>query len=96
MNSAKEGRSVVVDANEANPVEIEHSCEEIFDADQPSEKYSHLVYHFVANGRYFWARTYIEEISTIALYGPFDGRASTNRLADPIDEGILSYFRRGF
>jgi len=93
---AKEDRSVVVDADEVNPAEIEHRCEEIFEGDQLSERYNYRVYHFVAGSRYFWARTYVEEISTIAVYGPFDGRASMNRLAGPIDDQVVSYLRRRF
>ena len=58
----------LVDPDSAKPTEIEHKCDEIFDGGTLQQKYNYFVYHFERDGRYFWARTYVEEIGTVSVY----------------------------
>jgi hypothetical protein len=85
-----------VDTDQVKPVEIEHCCEEIFDGNRLVEKYNYFRYHFEQHGRYFWARTYKDEIAKVSIYGPFDRRDGMKPVAGLIDDEILAYFRRRF
>jgi hypothetical protein len=85
-----------VDSDRAKPTEIAHECAEIFDRDTLVQEYNYIVYHFDRDGRCFWARTYKEEIDTVFVYGPFDGRSTMNQLSGPLDDVMLSYFKRRF
>ncbi len=86
----------VIDSDSATPTEIEHKSEEMFDGDTLVQAYNYLVYHFERNGRYFWARSYTDEIDTVSAYGPFDGRGTKNQLSGSLDDAMLSYFKRRF
>jgi hypothetical protein len=62
------------DGDRVLPTEIEHRCEEMFDSDRLTQKYNYVVYHFENAGHYHWARAYLEDIDTVALFGPLDNR----------------------
>ena len=85
-----------VDRDEVVPTEIEHRCEELFVGDKCEQRYNYVIYHFDRNGAYFWARTYIDEIDTVSVHGPFEGRHAMNRVSGPLNEGMLSYLKRRF
>jgi hypothetical protein len=85
-----------VDCDNVKPTEIEHKCEEIFDGEALEQKYNYIVYHFNCNGTYFWARTYIDEIGTVSVHGPFESRDTMKLISGSLDEAMLSYFRRRF
>jgi hypothetical protein len=85
-----------VDRDEVVPTEIEHKCEELFVGNACEQRYNYIIYHFDHNGAYFWARTYIDEIDTISVHGPFGSRRAMNRISGPLHEGMLSYLRRRF
>jgi hypothetical protein len=85
-----------IDTDDIKPVEIEHKCEELFDGGAMQEKYNYLVYHFDCDGAYFWARTYTDQIGTVSVFGPFEGRGSIKHLPGPMNEAMLSYFKRRF
>jgi hypothetical protein len=64
----------IVIRDDVVPTAIEHKCEEHFAGEELEQKYNCIVYHFARNDGYFWARTYTDEISTVSVYGPFEGR----------------------
>lgn len=86
----------LVDPDGAKPTDIEHKCDEIFDGDALQQKYNYFVYHFERDGCYFWARTYVEEIGTVSIYGPFDGRETMKPIPGPLDDTVLAYLKRRF
>ena len=94
---------MVLDTNDIDPiapVSIEHSVDEIWSdvrRRKLQQKYNFLDYHFEKNGRYFRARAYLDEISTVTLFGPFAGRSSTEPTIDPVfaDE-VATYLRRRY
>jgi hypothetical protein len=85
-----------VDRDEVVPTEIEHKCEGLFAGDECEQIYNYIIYHFDCNGAYFWARTYIDEIDTVSVHGPFEGRHTGNRVLGSLNEGMLSYLKRRF
>jgi hypothetical protein len=85
-----------VDRDDMVPTEIEHKCEALFVGDECLQIYNYIIYHFDCNGAYFWARTYIDEIDAVSVYGPFEGRHTRNRISGPLNEGMLSYLKRRF
>jgi hypothetical protein len=86
----------VVDGDSLTPTEIEHKCDEMSDGDTLVQEYNYFVYHFERDGRYFWARTYVDEIGAVSIFGPFDGRETKKPLSGPLDDAVLSYFKRRF
>jgi hypothetical protein len=86
----------VVDTDEVEPVEIEHRCEELFDGATLREKYNYIACHFEREARYFWARSYTNEIDTVSVSGPFDARSTMNSLPGRFDDAGLCYLRRRF
>ena len=85
-----------VDRDDVVPTAIEHKCEALFVGDECEAIYNYINYHFDCNGTYFWARTYINEIDTVSVHGPFEGRHTRNRTSGPLNEGMLSYLKRRF
>jgi hypothetical protein len=78
------------------PTAIEHKCEEILDGDKLEQWYNYIVYHFDFDGVYFWARTYLDDIRTVSLHGPFESRATMNPINGSLDETVLAYLKRRF
>ena len=73
-----------------------HRCEEVFDGDQLTQRYNYVVYHFENGGHCYWARAYLEDIDTAALFGPFDDRITRRPAASPMDADVLAYLQRRF
>lgn len=88
--------TIIVDTDEVSPNLIEHRCEEIREGDALHQRYNYIVYHFERDGRYFWARTYLDDVGTISIFGPFERRDAVARIRGPLDDAILSYFKRRF
>ena len=91
----------IVDRDEVVPTEIEHRCEETFNGEELEQKYSYIVYYFNCNGAYFWARTYIDEIDTVSVYGPLrvdaprvESGALSTKGCFPISGGVLEESKR--
>jgi hypothetical protein len=78
------------------PSAIEHKCEEIFDGDQLDQKYNYLVYHFELSRCYFSARAYLRDIESVALFGPYDSRATMTPVEGSLDEAVIAYLKRRF
>jgi hypothetical protein len=78
------------------PSAIEHKCEEIFDGDQLDQKYNYLVYHFELSRCYFWAKAYLPDIESVALFGPFESRATMTLVEGSLDEAVIAYLKRRF
>jgi hypothetical protein len=84
------------DGDRVLPTEIEHRCEEMFDGDRLTQKYNYVVYHFENGGHYYWARAYLEDIDTVALFGPLDNRTTRRTVAGQMDADVLAYLQRRF
>jgi hypothetical protein len=85
-----------VSSGSIRPIEIEHRCDDIFESGALLQRYNYIVYHFNCDGSYFWARTYTDEIGTVSVYGPFESRDKRKLTSGPLDEAMLSYFKRRF
>jgi hypothetical protein len=78
------------------PSAIEHKCEELFVGDKLEQKYNYIIYHFDYNGTYFWARTYLHDVETVSLHGPFESRATMKPTNGSLDVAVLVYLKRRF
>jgi len=85
-----------IDEDSIRPTAIEHKCEEIFVGDELEQKYNFLVYHFDRNGVYFCARTYLHDIKTVSLHGPFESKVSMKPTGGSVDGAVLAYLKRRF
>lgn len=85
-----------VDTDDVTPSEIEHKCEETFDGEMLEQRYNYVVYHFDCDGSYSWARTYLDDIHTVSVFGPFDRRDTMKPVSGSLDQALLSYLKRRF
>ena len=76
----------LVDQDPVQPTAIEHKCDED----------NYIVYHFDGDGAYFWARTYLDDIKTVSLYGPFENRATMKPIGVSVNDAVLVYLQRRF
>lgn len=79
------------------PTVIRHQVEEIFHGAKLQERYNYIVYEFEQDGAFRWARTYLDEIRKVAIYGPFGGRDDHREVEAPdFRDAVLAYLKRRF
>ncbi len=80
------------------PVRITHNSEQIWDGERLEQDYNYLDYEFETEQHRYRARTYLNTIRTVAIYGPFardsDGVATLKGVE--IDRRVLAYLRRRY
>jgi hypothetical protein len=86
----------LVDQDPVQPTAIEHKCDEVFVGNELEQRYNYIVYHFDGDGAYFWARTYLDDIKTVSLYGPFENRATMKPIGVSVNDAVLVYLQRRF
>jgi hypothetical protein len=55
-----------LDGDDLVPTAIEHRCEAMVSDGQLGALYNYFVYHFECGGRYFWARSYLDDIGRVS------------------------------
>lgn len=80
------------------PVRITHNCEQIWDGNSLEQDYNYLVYEFETEQHQYNARSYLHEMHTVAVYGPFEKNADSNTPVKgvAIDQRVLAYLRRRY
>lgn len=79
------------------PNKVTHHVDEIFEGEQLIEKYNFLVYEFVTEEGFIKARAYLDEIETVALFGPFSDKNLQERISAPaLEAATIEYFRRRY
>lgn len=79
------------------PTEIEHRVDEIWDGSSLEQRYNYLDYHFEIDGAYCRARTYLDDIGTVTLFGPFDHRGSVSKIDRPdLERAVAAYLAKRF
>lgn len=80
------------------PVRILHNSEQIWNGNSLEQDYNYLIYEFETEQYQYHARAYLDEIHTVAIYGPFDkGSIGSTSLDEvEIDQRVLSYLRRRY
>lgn len=83
------------------PDRIEHGCDIIVDdAGELEQYYNYLVYHFSGVGHGLWARTYLDEMNHITLYGSISetDKRSIDPAAFSSEKGqeIVRYLQRRY
>ncbi len=79
------------------PIKIEHNVDEIFFEDEMTQNYNFLIYHFEKYGAYMSTRAYLDEIESVALFGPFANKNSTEIIEVPeFKKEVIAYFRRRY
>ena len=85
-----------IDQDLVQPIAIEHRCEEIVIGGKLEQRNNYIIYHFDCGGVYFWARTYLDDIRTVSLHGPFESKATMRPTNGSSDEAVLAYLKRRF
>ena len=88
--------ALFIDEDPVRPTAIEHRCEEIVTEGKLEQRYNYIIYHFDCDGAYFWARTYLDDIKTVSLHGPFESRNAMRPTGGRFDEAVLAYLKRRF
>jgi len=88
------------EADPISPVSIDHHVDEVW-ADKRGgtlrEIYNFIDYHFEREGRYCRARMYLDDPSSVTVYGPFSARDSLSLVDDhQLEADVLGYLGRRF
>ncbi|MEO1542643.1 MAG: hypothetical protein AAFR75_01265 [Pseudomonadota bacterium] len=79
------------------PYQIEHLVEIIVSEGQVDQFYNYLVYRFEGHGAYVWARTYLDEIHTVSVFGPFKSADELVPIGSPnLMNGVVEYLKTRF
>lgn len=79
------------------PTRIEHDVDEIWDGEELSECYNYPVYYFEGHGARCSARTYLDDIKNVTLYGPFREGSSHEATPCPaLEAEVLAYLGRRY
>lgn len=93
-------RTTLDDSDVVVPTEIEHKVEEVWGgekADQLEQRYNFIDYHFELDGVYLRARTYLDDIGDVVVFGPFERRGSIKNVDAPkAKDAVLAYLSRRF
>ena len=87
----------MIEDDEISPVEIQHRKDEIWQGDELLESYNYFTYVFRSGGVIITARTYLDEIHSVALYGPMLDSDPNQRAESPeFRDAVLAYLKRRF
>jgi hypothetical protein len=88
----------IIDQDPITPVHISHNSEQIWNRDRLEQNYNYLVYEFETEEHSYEARTYLDEIDTVVIFGPWEKNDPNQEplVGAPIDDRILTYFRRRY
>ena len=79
------------------PIEIRHNVDEVVFDGKREQRYNFIDYHFEKYGAYCRARTYLDEIEAVSLYGPSRSREEVSPVEAPqLREEVLAYLKRRF
>ncbi len=79
------------------PVEIRHDVDEIVFDGETEQLYNYLDYRFEGPKVHCRARTYLDDIDTVSVDGPFAGSDSEDEVDAPeFFDNVLSYLKRRF
>src|SRR5215467_9067677 len=80
------------------PVRILHNSEQIWNGDELEQNYNYLVYEFETEQHFYTARSYLDDIREVFIFGPFEKSVPTvKELRDvPLDQRVLAYLRRRY
>ncbi|UTW54813.1 hypothetical protein [Kordiimonas sp. SCSIO 12610] len=87
----------VIDSDIITPFKIEHNVDEIITNGKLEQYYNFIDYHFEKNGAFMLARTYLDDIKTITLDGPFSDANHYEEVDMPdLKENVIAYLRRRY
>lgn len=80
------------------PTKIVHNCEQIWDGSRLEQSYNFLVYEFETEQHRYRARSYLDEIHRVAVFGPFEKTPGESLPLEGVelDSRVLAYLRRRF
>jgi hypothetical protein len=89
----------MIEVDAVSPPTITHHCEEISIDGKLDQIYNYLTYEFMCEGLHVLARTYVDEIRKVAIYGPYTGQGrQTGHVLGSASwpEPVLDYLKRRF
>ena len=87
----------ITDTDEIEPTKIIHGSEQIIRDQQLEQDYNYLWYEFETETHIIRARSYLDEIEVVSLFGPFAKDSPTHALHDyPFDPRVISYLSRRY
>ncbi len=83
--------------DQISPKQIRHNVEEIFNSGELEQKYNYLVYEFEKYDACASARTYLDDIGTVSVYGPVSCKRNNDAVKAPkLVSEIMTYLKRRF
>ncbi len=80
------------------PTRITHNSEQIWNGTTLEQSYNYLDYEFETDEHLYRARSYLDDIQTVAILGRFDHASSEPEIvtSEQVDPRILAYLRRRY
>jgi len=96
-NDAAKSREHALGEDLIVPSKISHEFDEVIVGAVRQEAYNFLVYEFVTEQGFMWARSYLDTISSVSIFGPFVSADDRSEIDAPeLYAGVLAYFRPRF
>jgi hypothetical protein len=96
----EDAASLPVKSAEPEPIEpssIEHKVDHVPGGDGYEDSYNFLDYSFADQDLVAYARSYLDEIGSVVLHGPFAASGSSDRIAgSAFEDAILAYLKLRF
>lgn len=96
VRSSKLENLDLVDADTIVPSAIKHNVDKIYEGGRLSRRYNFVTNHFESASSEMTARAYLDDIETVALFGPFKSKSLTPMLDESLRESVLCYLIRRF
>lgn len=94
-SSIQLGGQTVGDA--IRPTAIRHEVDEIVTDGELLQRYNFIEYEFEEDGAFCRARSYIDSIGEVAVFGPFISRGDLRPIpAEGLENNVLDYLKRRF
>lgn len=80
-----------------HPMSIRHEVDEIVADGELLQRYNYIEYEFKKDGAFCRARSYVDSIGKVAVFGPFISRDDLRPVtAEDFGNSVLDYLKRRF
>ena len=79
------------------PREIIHKLDDLTFGDGHGQIYNYLIYKFFDGDRHIWARSYLDDIGEVSIFGPYHSETDLTEVeAAEFFSKVVDYFQRRY
>lgn len=98
QDDADIGRTDLICSEDAIvPAFVEHNVDEFLGGGELLATYNYIDYHFEKDAHYMRARTFLDEVGLVVMFGPYESFEDLQPVSDnALREYVVSYLKRRF